>query len=147
MICGAGLVVALSTVLAVAGCADSSSGQPIHLVRTYRGTAVAQTTRSSSDAHPTIYWIAGRRDVTLSAYGSSNCPPVPDSLSITSSTRISVHLRNYDTDCILDLGATTSEFELPSSVSRHATVRVTLEAKGMTATTIRLTSSPTLAPH
>src|ERR1700712_5515725 len=108
---GAGLVAVLSLLAVLAGCsAAPGSGQPIHLVRTYRGTAVTQKDGSSSDAHPAVFWITGRRDVALPAYGSSGCPPVPDSLVVMSSTEIDVQLKDYDTPCTADLAATTSEF-------------------------------------
>jgi hypothetical protein len=55
-------------------------------------------------------------------------------------------MRDYgQTPCTADLAATTSEFALPAEVSRHATVRVTLEAKDATPSTLALRAGTTVA--
>lgn len=142
-----GAVAALSLLAALTGCSTAAPGQPVHLVRTYSGTAVPQSNQASSDARPTVYWITGRRDAALTSYGSSSCPPVPGSIEVLSPTRISVHMKDYPGACTADAAATTSEFGLPSAVSRRQNVRVTLLASGMGATTLRLAPDPTVASH
>lgn len=140
-----GTLAALSMLAALTGCSTAAPGQPVHLVRTYQGTALQQSSQTSSDAHPTVYWITGRRDAVLTAYGSSSCPPIPEAIEVASPTRITMHLKRYSGACTADLGATTSEFELPSTVSRRQTVRVTLQAGGTTATTLQLQPDRTVA--
>lgn len=139
---------ALLLLAGLAGCsALPGSGQAIHLVQTYRGTAVAQRDASSSDDRPVVYWVTGRRDVALTAYGSSSCPPTPDSITTTSATRISVHLKTPGGPCTADLAATTSEFALPSTISRSKRVRVTLSEDGRTATPLTLEPDAVIAAH
>jgi hypothetical protein len=94
-----------------------------------------------------VYWVTGHRDVALTAYGSSSCPPTPDSISTTSATRISVHLQTISGPCTADLAATTSEFALPTTVSRSKSVRVTLSEDGHAATTLHLEPDPVVAAH
>lgn len=140
-----GTLAALFMLAALTGCSTAAPGQPIHLVRTYQGTALRQSSQTSSDAHPAVYWITGRHDAALTAYGSSSCPPIPESIEVVAPTRISVHLKDYSGACTADLGATTSEFELPAAVSRRQPVRVTLQASGTTATTLQLQPEPSVA--
>jgi hypothetical protein len=141
-------VLALAVVFAVTGCTtgQNDAGTAVHVLRTYRGTALSQTTPSSSDAHPTVYWITGRREVALSTYGSSGCPLVPLTVQVMSPTHVTLRMRDYGARaCSADLAATTSEFALPSALSRRATVRVTLAAKDAATGTLQLRVDPTVA--
>lgn len=142
------LAASLLVLTGLTGCSGApGSGQPIHLVDTYRGTAVVQRDASLSDAHPTVFWLRGRQVVAFTAYGSSSCPPTPDTIDITSPTRIFLHLKPISGPCTSDLTATTSEFDLPADVSRTKTVRVRVSEDGRSETTLNLEPDPVIAPH
>ena len=142
---GSTAVLGLVALLVLTGCTAGQDPSSLPL-KTYQGTAISQKTASSSDEHPTVYWIVGRHDVALSAYGSSGCPMVPASVQVVSSTQITVPMRDYgDRACSADLTATTSEFAIPASVSRSTTVHVRLDAKGFAPTMLELRPDPAVA--
>ena len=141
---GATAAVGLAVLLLLAGC--TAGPDPASLpVQTYRGTAISQKADSSSDLHPTVYWVVGRHDAALSTYGSSGCPLVPVSVKVVSSTQITLAMRDYGGQaCTADLTATTSEFAIPASVSRSTAVEVRLEAEGSAPSTLELRPDPTV---
>lgn len=140
---------ALALAMPLVACSTSAGdGHQVHLDATYRGTALPQRNASSSDLRPTAYWVSGRHDVALTAWGSSGCPPVPDRIDVRSKVAVDVHLKDYgSTACTADLAATTTELALPGSVSRGRTVAVTVQARGFSDTVLHLAPQPLVASH
>lgn len=97
--------------------------------------SVAATKRSSTSSQglgsgnvaPAIQWVRGsRRRVLLTMQGGVSCPPTPAEIKVESPVTVILKMKTYKGVCTTDTGPQTSEFTLPSTVSRTRPVTFTM---------------------
>lgn len=125
------VVPALLGSLLLAGCSSGSAGGLV-IMEQYRGFGeVVDEPSADGSTHSVISWLdGGRGTVSLTTWGSGSCPNIPIALHVASSTDVTLTMKRYSSPCTSDLAPTTSEFSLPSGVSRTRSVSVSLDVPG-----------------
>jgi len=121
----AGLTITVAA-LALAGC-SSTSTTPI---TNYRGEPKGiEAPPSSAGGAPFSVWLKDGAQFTVTAYGSSTCPPVGTGFTVTGTNKITIDIKTYAKDkiCTMDYVPHTTVFATPNEVDPHKDAKITVQ--------------------
>lgn len=123
--------VSLLCALLLTGCTSGPGGSELVVTEQYPGAGRAVGDLASDGTHAVVAWLDGeRRAVSLTTWGSSSCPAVPTAIRVVSPTSVRLGIKTYSGACTADLAPYTTEFAVPSGVSRNEPVELSLDVPG-----------------
>lgn len=119
-------VLLAASALTLAGC-SSASTKP---VTDYKGEPKGvDAPASSAGGAPFSVWLKDGKQFTVTAYGSSGCPPIGTGYGISDTNEITVKIKKYPKKkvCTMDYVPHTTVFETVSDLNPHKDVKVTVQ--------------------
>jgi hypothetical protein len=120
----AGLLAA-GVAVALVGCSGPSNQPITHYQGEPKGVDAPP---SSAGGAPFSVWLKDGAQFTVTAYGSSGCPPIGTKFAVTGSNAITVAIKEYKGKvCTMDYVPHTTVFATPTELDPHKDVKVTVQ--------------------
>lgn len=117
----------------VPGAGGGDSAPESIALETVRGTpeSIQLPDDALETGDPLAYWAEGRARLLVVTWGSSGCPPVPQSLEVVDPTTLTLDFAPHPAEfCTADFAPTTHVFATPDGVGEgEVSIAITIEQK------------------
>lgn len=130
------LVVSAGLVLVACSGGGSASAKPVD---DYAGGPKGVEDAGGSRLQPFASWLDQGKQIAITLYGSSGCPPVGESMSVSSANSLNVAVVPIAPDkmCTADYVPHTTVFATPSDVTTTSDVSIRIDDESLTLKALR----------